>query len=113
MLFMGVFLPEWADPGLRLLAAMVVTLFLWKPLGSFVQFFFTTKPPTDAQLAGGIKAGKELLASSARASRRYASVPRRFLASGIVHVITGAFIAETLTYAVLTLLRVPDFWRVL
>lgn len=114
MLFLGVFsMDVGMDEGLQLLLAMLTTLFLWKPLGSFAQYFFTTKPPTDAQLASGIRAGKELLAASARATRRHPHLGQRLLSSGIFHVVAGAFLAELLVWGVLTLFRVPEAWRVI
>lgn len=114
MLFVGVFsAPLEIDTSLKLILAVVTTLFLWKPLGSFAQYYFTTKRPTDAQLRSGIRAGEELLAASARSGRRHPSVARRLVASGILHVIAGAMLAELTTWGVLALLQVPEAWRVI
>jgi CBS domain-containing protein len=114
MLFLGVFQAPWpADDSLRLLLALLATLFLWRPLGSFVQYFFTTKRPTDAQLLSGIKAGRELLAASQSARRARPSPLSRFASSGILHVMAGAVLAEAATYGVLALLNLPKEWQVL
>lgn len=113
MIFTAIITPEWAEMGLRVIVAMLATLFLWKPLGSIVQYVFTTKEPNAKQLESGIRAGKELLAASARAPRRHASILQRFASSGILHVIGGAMIAEAATLGLVTILQVPDAWRVL
>ncbi len=114
MIFLGVSEWEWVkEPSLRLLVAIFVTLFLWKPVGSFVQYVFTTKRPTDAQLMSGIRAGRELLDASVRAPRSTSSVLQRIGASGIIHVMVGALVAEFAVIGVLALLRLPPEWQVL
>jgi hypothetical protein len=45
-----------------------LTFKFWHRIGLKVQHFFTTKPPTETQLASGIRAGEELLA-------RFAATP--------------------------------------
>jgi hypothetical protein len=114
MMFIGIFSWRWVEEdSLRLLVAMLATLFLWRPLGTLAQFYFTTKRPNDAQLLGGIRAGKELLANSQSARRLVASPLRRFLASGILHVMAGALVAQLVTMGVLALLNLPPEWQVL
>src|SRR5206468_2521132 len=39
----------------RVLLALLCTLIFWRPLGSLVQYWVTTKEPTDAQLDMGIR----------------------------------------------------------
>jgi hypothetical protein len=114
MMFIG--LSNWAwtpDQGLRLLVAILATLFLWRPLGSLAQYLFTTKPPSDSQLLGGIKAGQELLAASARSRRAHPGPLHRFLASGILHVMAGAFVAQLLALGLQAILNLPPEWQVL
>lgn len=114
MMFVGLFTWEWVEePSVRALVAMLVTFFLWKPVGSFAQYFFTTSRPNDAQLRSGIKAGKELLAASARAKRAIAPPWQRFLASGLLQVMFGAFLAQLVFTGVLALLNLPPEWQVL
>ena len=78
---------------IRMLVAVFTTLFLWKPVGSFVQFWFTTKKPNSKQIASGISAGKELLANYSVASHRVPSPLARILNSGMLHVMAGSFVA--------------------
>jgi hypothetical protein len=114
MIFLGIF--SWKlipDDSLRLLIALLTTVFLWKPVGSFVQFFFTTKPPTDAQLMSGINAGRELISASERSRKLTGGPFNRFLASGILHVMFGATAAQFVAYGVLWLLNPSGSWRVL
>lgn len=114
MIFMGLFSWEWTEYAeVRMLVAGLVTMMFWQPIGSFVQYWFTTKPPTDAQLEGGIRAGKELLSASARAPRLRGNVLQRLTASGLFHVVVGAVIAELLAYGVLRILNLPEPWKVL
>jgi hypothetical protein len=114
MLFLGLFTWEWSEHAdLRLLGAMLATLFLWRPLGSFVQYYFTTRPPNDRQLMSGIRAGRELLAASMVAPRSTGGFFRKLASSGIIHVVFGATLAQVVVYFVLELLRLPDTWRVL
>ena len=114
MVFLSLFAWEWTRyDEIRLMVAIFATLFLWKPLGSFVQYFFTTKPPNEGQLLSGIRAGKELLAASARAPYSRGNVLQRIYASGLLHVIAGATLAQLVAMGVLRLLHLPDSWQVL
>lgn len=114
LMFISLYSWEWTgEEGLRLLVAMLVTLFFWKPVGSFVQWAFTTKPPTDAQLMSGIRAGRELLDASARSRRFAGGVFQRLFASGIFHVIAGATMAQLAVYLIESVLNVPEAWRVI
>jgi CBS domain-containing protein len=54
------FLPP-AVAGLTYGLAGIVALTYWRTLGSFLQFWFTTRPATDKQLASGIRAAREVL----------------------------------------------------
>jgi CBS domain-containing protein len=58
----------------------------WKPAGLWLQRHFTTKNPTSAQLASGIKAGKELLDKFRRKPHPMPSFARRIWGSGLVHM---------------------------
>ncbi|HEY0867579.1 MAG TPA: DUF1385 domain-containing protein [Fimbriimonas sp.] len=81
---------------LRLLLALVVTAAAWRPLGSILQFYVTTKPANDRQLASGIRAGQELLERYQSTRAAYASVPMRIWNSGVLHVIGGSLFAYAL-----------------
>ena len=114
MIFIGLASADWIkEESLRFLVSMLVTMFLWRTVGSFVQWAFTTKHQTDAQLMSGIKAGRELLEASARSRRHAGGVVQRIAASGIVHVVLGASVAQLAAALVLHLLNLPEAWRVL
>lgn len=89
-LFFGIaFAPFPIDPELKILAAALVTIFGWKSIGSFLQLYFTTRPPNKRQIEAGIRAGKELLT-------RYESDPVvapsgwiRFAKSGLPLILVG------------------------
>lgn len=105
-LFLGFFGATWIPwDEVRLLVALLVTVILWKPFGSFLQQFFTTRPPSDKQLASGIRAGEDLLTAHARAPRAKGSVPLRIWNSGVLHVMAGSFATYGLVWAVATLLH--------
>ncbi len=81
----------------RFLAAAILTMFLYGPLGSFVQQFVTTKKPNAKQLRSGIKAGNEVIQRYATAKSSEASVLMRIWNSGMIQVISGS----VLTYLVI------------
>lgn len=81
------------DVELRTLLGVVVTISFWRPLGTFLQRYVTTKKPSEKQLEGGIRAGKALLERSQTASRTVPTVPLRIWNSGMLQVVLGACIA--------------------
>jgi hypothetical protein len=91
----------WDD--VRLLVAVILTLFLWRPIGGFVQQYVTTKPATPKQIQSGIDAATELLLKFESASKRQATPWTRLLNSGVFHVIGGALLA----YVIVSLLAMP------
>jgi hypothetical protein len=94
------FTPWPAPQDFRIFVGLMVTVYLWRPLGSFVQYWFTTKKPNERQIASGIAAGKELLANYAIAPNRIASPFARILHSGMLHVIAGSFAASGIAWLV-------------
>ncbi len=114
MIFMGLFSWEWTPyEEVRTLVSGLVAMIFWQPIGAFVQYWFTTKRPTDAQLEGGIKAGKDLLNASARSPRMKGNVLHRLVSSGLFHVVFGASLAQLAVYGVLKILDLPEQWKVL
>ncbi|MBS1707951.1 MAG: DUF1385 domain-containing protein [Armatimonadetes bacterium] len=95
-----------------ILLGLLAMFLFWKPVGSFLQYWFTTRPPTDAQIASGIKAGQELLNNYEKAPNHVASPWRRLVYSGIFYVVMGGWAASMLVYWIERVLRVPDPWRV-
>lgn len=91
MLFMGIFSSPWhSDPQLRMLIAALATLIFWRPLGSMLQYFVTTKPPTAAQIESGIRSGKDLLSRYQTAPHTYGSVWSRLWNSGLPQIMVGS-----------------------
>lgn len=84
------FTPWIKGPEFRIVIALMATLFLWKTIGSFVQFWFTTKVPNQKQIESGIAAGEELLEKYATATNRNVSPLTRIINSGLIHVIAGS-----------------------
>jgi len=81
------------DVGGRTVVAAIVTLFLWRPVGSFAQQYITTKKPSDRQLRSGIKAGMDIIEKYSTARFSTASIPVRVWNSGLLHVIAGSMLA--------------------
>ncbi|MFY9233899.1 MAG: DUF1385 domain-containing protein [Fimbriimonadaceae bacterium] len=77
----------------QLLIALLVTMALWRPLGSLVQLFITTRPPSDKHIAYGIKSGEELLAKYAEVHAGSPALWQRLWYSGLPHVIAGSMAA--------------------
>jgi hypothetical protein len=87
------FTPWSSDQQIQIPIALFATLFTWKSIGSFAQYWFTTRKPNQKQIASGIAAGKELLDNYATAANRTAKPINRIINSGMLHVIAGSFAA--------------------
>lgn len=81
----------------RLLLAGVVTLLFWRPLGTALQLFVTTRPPTDRQVAAAIKVGEGLLRRHRELRNRPPTAVERVWNSGVAHIIMGSLVAYWLT----------------
>ncbi len=103
-LFIGISMTPWiAYPEVRLLVALLATMFLWKPLGTFAQLYVTTRRPNARQIESGIRAGRALLERYAQTGRVQPSIPARIWNSGLLHVMTGSFLMYGIVYGVGTL----------
>jgi CBS domain-containing protein len=112
-LFLGVMNQAWLGAqDVRLLVALVATLFLWRPLGMTVQHLVTTKPANDAQIRLGIRAGEDLLDKMDRAPIAHGTLLNRLLMSGLVQIMVGSFLVQGLAWLVWEAFRVPAAWRV-
>lgn len=101
LMFMAIWHTSWGpDEELRLLAGFFITFFLWRSVGSFVQYWFTTKKPNAKQIASGILAGQELLDQYAVAANRTAGPFLRIYNSGMLHVMAGSFAALGIALAI-------------
>ena len=105
-LFIGLATWKWIDiEQIRLVVALIVTVFVWRPIGHFAQYFITTKRPTDRQLLNGIEAGRELIRNVQGRRRARPSIFQRILASGMLHVMTGSLLMYGLALGIATLFR--------
>jgi len=112
-LFLGVFGSGLVhDQELRLLLAALVTLVFWRPLGTFLQYFVTTKPPTDRQIESGIRAGKELLEKYQFAGGHQVSVVHRLWNSGLPEVILGSLLVQLALFSFYWILGEPKGFEV-
>src|SRR5690606_35007100 len=78
MVFLGIM--SWEAIGeveLRLLAALLVTVIVWRPLGTLMQYYVTTREPNEKQIAMGIRSGKALLEKAVYAPQARATIFRR------------------------------------
>lgn len=96
-LFVGIWNVEWIrDANLRLLAAGIVTLGAWRPLGGIIQHYVTTRPPNDRHIAMGIHAGEELLRRYALERGKPPTFARRLYASGMLHALVGSLVGAAI-----------------
>lgn len=84
----------------RVLLALVATVLLWRPVGSLVQYWVTTRPPTDRQIEMGIKSAKMLLERQGQVKVVGVSFPKRIWNSGLFHVLTGSILVASLLMAI-------------
>lgn len=75
---------------LQFILAAVLVLLTWRKIGGFVQYWITTKRPTDKQIAMGITAGKELLNKYRAEPIVYVPIYRRLWMSGIPYALVGS-----------------------
>lgn len=112
MIFLGVMGTPWIPTlDLRLLAALLATVLLWRPVGAFLQHYVTTRKPTDAQLAMGIRSGEALLRAHQTSQALPPSPWQRIMSSGIGPILLGSAGLQLLVWAILELTRVPTNWR--
>lgn len=106
ILFGSVFGLEWVDSmEVRLMAALILTLFFWRPFGEFVQHFFTTKPANEAQIRGAITSAEALIEANRRSPHVRPNAFQRLWSSGLLAVMAGSFLTAGLVY--LLSLRFP------
>jgi uncharacterized protein YqhQ len=71
------------------LAALLLTAFFWRRLGSWLQQHVTTRPANAAQLDSGIVAAEQLLQRYAARAGERLTFPRRLWNMGMVQVFAG------------------------
>jgi len=70
--------------------AAAATLVVWRPVGTFLQERFTTKPADRREIDSGIAAGNDLLARYLEAAPARPSLARRIWCSGMLQVMVGS-----------------------
>jgi hypothetical protein len=65
----------------------------WKPAGLWMQRYFTTKEPSSAQLASGMKAGQELLNKFAAKPHGMPSLSRRLWGAGLFQMMASFMVS--------------------
>lgn len=98
LIFIAIVYGPWGKEGEpeRVFLGLLVTMFLWRSVGAFVQYWVTTKKPSQKQIQSGIEAANELLANYQIAPNRAASPGVRILNSGILHVMAGSAAASVI-----------------
>lgn len=93
-IFLTVSLTEWLPIlEIRLLVALALAFIFWRKVGNLMQFFVTTKSPSDPQLQSGIRAGEQLLERYALGTVVIPSIGKRLWSSGIFHVFAGLLLS--------------------
>ncbi|NLC58478.1 MAG: DUF1385 domain-containing protein [Armatimonadetes bacterium] len=73
------------------LVAVVAVIRWWRPLGTHIQNYVTTKPASHKQLRSAIGAAEELLERYRHAPQRRVTLAERLWAMGIIHVGVGMY----------------------
>jgi hypothetical protein len=93
MLFLGIFSSEWVvSTEVRFMVAALTALMFWRRLGSVVQLWITTRPPSEKQVRNGIRAAEQLLHNYAHSRNIAVSPFHRIWRSGILHVVAGSML---------------------
>jgi hypothetical protein len=76
---------------LGLIVAAPVALTYWRRIGGFMQYWLATKPATDAQIAGAIRAAEQVFDKRSRPGREGVKfrLLRRIWAMGLPQVLIG------------------------
>lgn len=83
-------LPWIASQEVRLGVGLLATMFLWQPIGNFLQAFVTTRKPSFRQLQSGIAAGRELISKASTVRSTHPNIGVRIYHSGMLHVMCGS-----------------------
>lgn len=96
MIFFSLLEAPFLPSEIRPLVAVVAALVGWRPLGTFLQRFVTTKPANDRQIAGAIRTAEALMKQYQSDPFPRANFLRRLWNSGIFHVMAGTLAALAL-----------------
>lgn len=106
-IFTAIAYSRWIPEDIRMVLALVGTLLLWRPVGSLLQYWVTTKEPTDQHLDMGIRSGEELLKSYASGTRGQRTVFGWIWNSGLLHVMGGMFLMVGIQWLLAVVFNVP------
>lgn len=85
---------------IRAMVGALAAFLLWRRIGSVLQYYVTTKPPTRRHLESGIRAGHQLLERYARTKVAHPSPLRYLWATGLLHVMAGATLCGLLVQVI-------------
>jgi hypothetical protein len=72
--------------------AIIITITLWRPVGTFLQNYLTTRPASPRQIESGIRAGKQVMERFISGGiERNATVFQRIWNMGLVQIMIGAY----------------------
>lgn len=92
LVFTGIIQATWStfqEAGAMM--ALILTLSVWRPLGSLAQKYVTTKTPREKDIAGAISAAEELIGKYREGDRRVPSIASRLVSSGLPLILIGSF----------------------
>lgn len=99
-----------SDPDVRMAAAVGAVLLWWRPFGMWLQEWVTTRPASPRQIRSAIAAAETLLAQHRRLPHQKPTAWRRIWHMGIVQVLTGGAVAQTLLTELATRWHLPIGW---
>jgi len=79
--------------------AALLTFSFWRPLGSFLQQFFTTRPATDKQIRSGMRAARELLTQYRQDCNPPMTLRLRIWRTGLLQMLGGVIAITVLLTA--------------
>jgi CBS domain-containing protein len=111
--FLAISTANWfGDPMVQTLLALVVTATVWRPMGSAMQRYVTTRPPTDRQILMGIKSGKELMDAYAKNPMPTRNLLQRIWNSGVLQLMAGSTAVTLLVELLASNFQALSFLRV-
>lgn len=75
-----------------IMIGLVVVVLGWRTIGGYLQYYVTTRPPSEKQLLNGIKAGKELIEQHRKEPNRIPTSRERILNMGFLQTAAGLMV---------------------
>ncbi|HEX5323456.1 MAG TPA: DUF1385 domain-containing protein [Capsulimonadaceae bacterium] len=102
-LFLSVFVYFVQDLRVALMTSVFFTALLWRPVGTFLQQYLTTRPANARQLASGIRAGEEILAKYRKGVNKQGRFFLRIWRMGILQIFAGSTLVLGIMWALTAL----------